>query len=151
MFSIPFLQSLEHLLHKEEPISIVLNVLLQSKFNSLHSMEPPAAASPMEELRKNGKEPAYMIVVSMLNAAQSSLAHYSKHTVVTLQDITEELAKVHPTSGKFTPNACDELFLKTPPSPKPKTTEQSTNTDPPYQASPPSSQSSKESRRAVQA
>jgi hypothetical protein len=87
-----FLKSIEHLLHKEDPISFVLNVLLQSKYNSLHSLDPPAAASPMEELQRNGKEPAYMIVASMLNAAQSAHAHYYKHTVVTLQDITEELA-----------------------------------------------------------
>ncbi len=146
-----FLNSIEHLLHKEDPISFVLNVLLQFKYNSLHSLDSSVAASPMEALRKSGKEPAYMIVSSMLNAAQSAHAHYSKHTVVTLQDIKEELVKVHSTSGKFTPNVCDELFNKTPPSPKPITFDQSTLTDPPYQVSPPSSQSSQESRKAVQA
>jgi hypothetical protein len=87
----------------------------------------------------------------MLNAAQSAHALYYKHTVVTLQDIKEEMAKDHPTSGKFTPNVCDMLFKRTPPPPIPITSNKSTLTDPPYQVSPPSSQSSRESRRAVQA
>jgi hypothetical protein len=94
-----FLDSLTHLLHKESPISFVLNTLLQYKYNSLHSLATPAAASPIEVLNQNGKQPAYMIVASMLNAGQSALSQYSRYTVVTLKDIVEEMAKDHPTSG----------------------------------------------------
>jgi hypothetical protein len=127
-----FLDSISHLLHKVSPISFVLNTLLQYKDNSLHSLATPAAASPMEVLNQNGKDPAYMIVASMLNAGQSALSQYTKYTVVTLKDIVEEMAKDHPTSGKFPPNVCDELFKRTPPSPRPVISHKATLTDPPH-------------------
>ena len=73
-------------------MSFVLNTLLQAKYNLLHSLPTPAAASPMEVLNQNGKDPAYMIVASMFNAGQSALTQYSKYTVVTLKDIMEKMA-----------------------------------------------------------
>jgi hypothetical protein len=86
----------------------------------------------MEVLNQNGKDPAYTIVASMFNAGQSALTQYSIYTAVTLKDILEEMAKYHPTSGKFTPNACDELFQQTPPSPRPVVSHKATFTDPPH-------------------
>jgi hypothetical protein len=146
-----FLDSLTPLLYKQSPMSFVLNTLLQAKYNLLHSLPTPAAASPMEIMNLNGKNPAYMIVASMLNAGHSALKQYFEHTVVTLREINEEMAKDHPTSGIFSINACDELFNRTPTYIRPVSFNKATLTDPPHQVSPASSHSSRESRRAVAA
>jgi hypothetical protein len=132
-------------------MSFVLNTLLQAKYNLLHSLPTPAAASPMEIMNLNGKKPAYMIVASMLNAGHSALKQYSEHTVVTLREIKDDMAQDHPTSGILTLKACDELFNRTPTSIRPVSFNKATLTDLPHQVSPPSSQSSRESRRAVAA
>jgi hypothetical protein len=75
---------------------------------------------------------------------------YAEHNVVTLRGIKEEMAKDHPTSGVFYPNVCDELFNITH-TLRPVSFNKATLTYPPHQVCPASSQSSRESRRAVAA
>jgi hypothetical protein len=65
-----FLDSLTPLLHKESPMSFVLNTLLQAKYNLLHTLPTPTAALPKEVLNQKGRDPAYMIVASLFNAGQ---------------------------------------------------------------------------------
>jgi hypothetical protein len=139
-----FLNSLTPMLYKESPMSFVLNTLLQAKYNLLHQLPTSAATTPPAIMNLNGKTPEYMIVSAMLNAGHSTLSHYTDNNVVTIH-IKQEMSREHPTSGLFTPTVCDELFSTTQPL-RPVTFNKATLTDSPHHVSPPSSQSSRESR-----
>jgi hypothetical protein len=52
-----FLKSLMPLLYKESPMSFVFNTLLQAKYNLLHKLPTPAAATPPAIMNLNGKTP----------------------------------------------------------------------------------------------
>jgi hypothetical protein len=91
-----------------------------------------------------------MTVSAMFNAGHFALSQYTDNNVVTLQSIKQDMAREHPTSGFFTPNVCDELFNITH-TLRPVSYNKAAITVPPHHVSPPSSQSSRESRRAVEA
>jgi hypothetical protein len=98
----------------------------------------------------NGKTPEYMIVSAMLNAGHAALSQFHDSKVVTLKSIKREMYREHPTSGLFNPTVCDEFFNNTPQLLRSVTFNKAIITTSPHHVSSSSSQTSRESRRAVE-
>jgi hypothetical protein len=115
-----FLNSMKSLLkHRESALSFVLNTLLQAKYNLLNDLPTLATLSPSRLARETGESPEYSVVSAMLAAGHASLSSFQDQVEVTLQDLREEMTRINPISGPFTPSVCEQLFNNTPAQVKP--------------------------------
>jgi hypothetical protein len=144
-----FLKSMKSLLkNKGSALSFVLNTSLQAKFNMLNAIVTRATLTPSQLSRETGESPEYSMVSAMLAAGHVSMSSFGDYDKVTLHGLQQEMTRVNPIAGPFTPSVCEQLFNNTPVLTKPMHSSRTSSTCSTRQMSPPhrvsSSQTSQE-------
>ena len=92
----------------------IINTLLQAKYKDLNDIDTPITLSPSQLSVATDTPPERTVVGTMLAAGHVAMSLFDVSTAMTLKSLKEEMARVIPIAGMFSPSVCEQLFINTP-------------------------------------
>jgi hypothetical protein len=115
----------------------IINTLLQAKYNELNAIVTPVTLKPSQLSVETGDPPSHSVIATMLVAGHVAMSSFNVTADITLSGLSQEMTRVNPIAGIFTPYICEQLFINTPVLTRPRCSSRTSCIQPTRRMSPP--------------